>query len=35
LLCALCVPGHHTAKDEEGTQGNHVLACNFAKYSPI
>jgi len=22
-------------KDEEGTQGNHVLACNFAKYSPI
>ena len=22
-------------KDEESARGNHVLACNFAKYSPI
>jgi len=22
-------------KDEESTRDNHVLACNFAKYSPI
>jgi len=22
-------------KDEESAQGNHVLACDFAKYSPI
>jgi len=22
-------------KDEESEQNNHVLACNFAKYSPI
>ena len=35
-LCrALCAPGHHTAKNEESAQDNHVLACNFAKYSPI
>jgi len=22
-------------KDEESAQDNHILACNFAKYSPI
>jgi len=22
-------------KDEESAQDNHVIACNFAKYSPI
>jgi len=22
-------------KDEESARGNHVLACNFAKYSPV
>ena len=22
-------------KDEESARGNHVIACNFAKYSPI
>ena len=22
-------------KDEESARGNHVLACNYAKYSPI
>jgi len=22
-------------EDEESAQGNHVFACNFAKYSPI
>jgi len=32
LSHALCVPGQHTAKDEESARDNHVFACNFAKY---
>ena len=31
----LCTPGQQTAKDEESARDNHVLARNFAKYSPI
>ena len=33
---ALCALGQNTAKkDGERARNNHVLACNFAKYSPI
>jgi len=35
LSCALCALDQHTAKDEESARDNHVLACNFAKYSAI
>jgi len=35
LSRALFAPGQHTAKNEESARNNHVLACNFAKYSPI
>jgi len=35
LSRALCASGHHAAKDEESARDNHVLARNFAKYSPI
>jgi len=35
LSDALCAPDQHTAKDEESARDNHVLAGNFAKYSPI
>ena len=35
LSHVLCMPGQHTAKDEECARNNHVLACNFAKYLPI
>ena len=31
LSHALCAPGQHTAN----APNNHVLACKFAKYSPI
>jgi len=29
------MPGQHTDKQKESARDNHVLACNFAKYSPI
>jgi len=35
LSRALCALDQHTAKDEESARDNHVLACNFAKYSAI
>jgi len=35
LSHAVCAPGQHTAKDDESARDNHVLASNFAKYSPI
>jgi len=35
LSRAFSAPGQHTAKDEESARDNHLLACNFAKYSPI
>jgi len=35
LSRALYALGQRTAKREESARDNHVLACNFAKYSPI
>jgi len=35
IVLALCTPGQHTAKRQKSAQNNHVLACNFAKYSQI
>ena len=35
LSLALCALGQHTAEDNESARDNYVLACNFAKYSPI
>jgi len=35
LSHALYPPGQHTAKEEESARDNHVLAGNFAKYSPL
>jgi len=30
-----CPLGRHTPKNGKSARNNHVLACNFAKYSPI
>jgi len=35
LSRAFCAPGQLTAKPEDSAPDNHVLGCNFAKYSPI